>query len=520
MTDLRNDRRNERRRERYAEKKERADAIRVGENAMSNVARLDGFVSTVTGAGVSGVDKFKSYTFEARDDLSDELLECLYLDNDVAATVVERVVKDALRGGYGLTWTGSTDQEASDIVEAMEAKLNITAVLQQSRIYARLFGGGATFLGVNGNLKAERPEDGEVEFIRAVGKTDLEPAAWYADPAKQNFSRVAAYDYNIPSFSGLGVDAIATAPKRVELHESFTIPFYGILTTDERFRERGWGDSVLRRVYDALRQFEAAYQSVLHTLAENSIPVYKVEGLLHMLASENADLLQARFKLLNVGKSNYRAIVLGENESFERVNAPLAEAANVVQTAMQRVAGSAGMPMTILWGMSPAGMNATGQSDLEIWNGQVAQEQTLVLGPALLDLYRAILADPASPLNGNVPEDLEIKWPSLWTPSLQDEVNNYAQVAGADSANITSGVLKPEEIRIARSGRGQFPAIDVDAAIDALEAGSILEKELLENPPEPPPPGQFDPAPDEEEVPEGEEEEEKPVDEEEEDDDE
>lgn len=477
---LRTDNRNERRRERYAEQKQQRLDAQAGQNALRNAERMDGFVSQVTGAGITGVDKFKSYTFEAREDLSDETLECLYLDNDIAATVVERVVKDALRGGYGLTWGGSTDEQAADVVEFVEAKLNVTEVLQRTRIYSRLFGGGGTFIGATGNLKKPRQDEKEVEFLRAIADKDLRAAAWYANPAKANFSRVAIYDYQMPTFAVAAPGASVTSPsastaeRPVELHESYIVPFYGILTTDDRFRESGWGDSVLRRVYDALMQFEAAYQSVLHTLAENSIPVYKVEGLLTMLAAENADLLQARFSLLNAGKSNYRAIVLGENEEFLRVNAPLAEAANVVLSAMQRVSGAAGMPMTILWGMSPAGMNATGQSDLEIWNQQVAKEQSLILGPALLELYRIILSDPASPLNGAVPEDLEIKWPSLWTPSLQDEINNYAQVAGADAANIQSGVLMPEEVRLTRSGQGQFPAVDTAEDMDALEAGSIL----------------------------------------------
>jgi hypothetical protein len=211
-------------------------------------------------------------------------------------------------------------------------------------------------------------------------------------------------------------------------------------------------------------------------MAENSVPVYKVEGLLKMLASENAELLQARFALLNAGKSNYRAIVLGENEDFIRVNAPLAEAASVLGTSMQRVSGASGQPMTVLWGMSPAGMNATGQSDLEIWNQQVAKEQFLELGPHILEAYKTILADPESPLKGAVPEDLAVEFPSLWTPSLQDQVNNYAQVAGADVGYVTAQVLKPEQVAISRAKQKNtlFPSIDVDK----LEASLAEDRDM------------------------------------------
>jgi phage-related protein (TIGR01555 family) len=464
-----NEERNARRREQYAAKKQaRTDAQR-GANALRNVQHMDGFVSTTTGAGITGVDKFTSYSFEGRADLTDEILECLYLDNDIAATVVERAPKDALRGGYELMWEGASDQERNDVVEWAESEFNVTGVALRARIYSRLFGGGGVMQGSNGELEVERSEDAPVEFIRALASKDLIAAAWNADIGDQDYSTVEIYDYNTPSFKGIVNGKETTlGGARVQIHSSYILPFYGILTTDDRFRETGWGDSVLRRVYDALKQFEAAYQSVMHTLAENSIPVYKVEGLLNMLASENADLLQARFQLINVGKSNYRAIVLGENEEFLRVNAPLQEASNVVLAAMQRVAGAAGMPMTILWGMSPAGMNATGQSDLEIWNQQVAKEQSLVLGPVLLDLYRSLMAHPDSPVK--TPEDLSISFPSLWTPSLQDEVNQYAQIAGADMAYVSGGVLKPEEVALKRAAEGgKFPAIDTTGREEALE---------------------------------------------------
>jgi len=330
------------------------------------------------------------------------------------------------------------------------------------------------------------PEDAGVAFIRPIPGKDLRATSWNADIVDQEYSTVLTYDYQLPSFKGVGSSgdprayvSSPTADQRtgtIVVDGSYIIPLYGILTTDDRFRDNdGWGDSVLRRVYDALLQFEAAYQSVLHTLAENSIPVYKVEGLLNMLASENADLLQARFQLLNAGKSNYRAIVLGENEEFLRVNAPLQEAANVVQSAMQRVSGAAGMPMTVIWGMSPAGMNATGKSDLEIWNQQVHKEQNLEVGPVILETYRYLLRDPESPLGGEVPDDLHIEFPSLWTPSLQDQVNNYAQVAGADIGYVTAGVLKPEQVAVDRAKEPNtlFPTVP----LAQLEANLALDED-------------------------------------------
>jgi len=476
--------RNARRRALYAEKKQTRTDAQAGANALANVAALnlnlrsDGFISQTTGAGISGVDKFTSYTFSAAADLDDECLADLYRDNDIAAKIVELVTKDALRNGYSLESGDFSDGEAADIVEQVETEFKLTNAVERARIYGRLFGGGAVMIGSeSGKLTSQREDEKTMKFLRPVSRVDLTSASWDADVASKGYSRVLSYDYKTATFTGeVNGQPTTVGGEMIEAHTSYFAEFYGVLTTDKRFRElEGWGDSVLRRAYEAIKQFEAAYSAVLHALAESSVPVYKVEGLLRMLASENSDLLAARFALLNAGKSNYRAIVLGENEEFERVAAQLAEAANVVGAAMNRVSGASGMPSTVLWGQSPQGMNSTGTSDLEIWNQQVAKEQTLELGPVILDLYRAILSDPEGPTGGEVPDDLAVRFPPLLTPSIQDQVNNYAQVAGADVGYVTAQVLKPEEVALSRAKQKGtlFPSID----IDKLEAGLATDAE-------------------------------------------
>ena len=175
--------------------------------------------------------------------------------------------------------------------------------------------------------------------------------------------------------------------------------------------------------------------------------------------------------------------MLDNRESVERVEANLSQAASVVDSAMVRVAGAAGMPVTILFGMQPAGQNATGASDLENWNQQVASEQSLTLGPAIAKVYRYILAQPDSPTSGVVPDDLKVIFPAVETPSLQDQVNLYAQRAGADKVYYDMGSATAAEIAIKRAQEpgGQFPSVDL-AYLRELDE---MSKERLLNPPDP-----------------------------------
>lgn len=439
---------------------------------------MDGFISAITGAGFSA-DKFPSYQFSEVTELDQRTLEALYTDHDLAATIVERIVKDALRSGYELDWQGATDQQRRDVVDWAENEYQVTEEVRRARIYSRLYGGGAVFMGVDGLLENEAFMGSPISFLRATPSSELKGNRWFADPGDQNFGQVFEYLLTHAQFRpGIGeVD-----PSPVPLHHSRIIPFYGIRTTDaQQFRDKGWGKSVLHRVYDVLKKFDSSFDSVLHTLSEQSIPVYKVKALLDLLASENGELLAKRFELINVAKSSYRAVILDMEEVFERVEASLSQASNIVDSAMLRVTGAAGMPVTILFGREPAGQNATGKSDLENWNQQVASEQSLVLGPGIRKVFTWLLAQETAPLSVS-PEDLKVVFPAVETPTFQEMVNNYAQVAGADATYEAMGAVTASEIAIARAQSSElFPKVDLQFHRELDD----MSKERLLNPPEP-----------------------------------
>lgn len=437
---------------------------------------MDAFISAVTGAGYAS-DKFTSYSFSQVYDLDDQTLEALYTDHDLAATIVERVVHDALRSGYEINWKDATDDERRDVIDWAESSYTVTEEVKQARVWSRLFGGGGVFMGIDGTLESPAIQGGPVGFLRALPSTRLKGALYYSDIASQNYGQVEIYRHEQLRFN---IDQ--DIEPFVLIHESRIVPFYGVRTTDKQMiADKGWGKSVLHRVYDVLKKFDSSFDSTLATLAEQSIPVYKVKALLDLLASENGELLAKRFELINTAKGAYRAVILDMEESLERVEASLNQASDVVEAAMLRVSGAAGIPAVLLFGRSPAGQNATGASDLENWNQQVKSEQSLVLGPALRTIYEWLLSQEDSPVAG-VPENITIEFPAVETPSIQEQANLYQQIAGADSIYEGMGAASAAEIALKRSKSSPlFPGVD-RAYLQELDD---LRKEKLLNPPDP-----------------------------------
>ena len=80
------------------------------------------------------------------------------------------------------------------------------------------------------------------------------------------------------------------------------------------------------------------------------------------------------------------------------------------------LSGASRIPVTKLFGRSPAGMNATGESDLRNYYDYVDTLRENVLRP-ILERILPVLCMSAW---GAVPEDLDIIFPPLWMPTPRE----------------------------------------------------------------------------------------------------
>lgn len=297
---------------------------------------------------------------------------------------------------------------------------------------------------------------------------------WDADPTSPTYGTPEVYQWQQLSYSPSTEDdspnpiLVFTNRERLEI-------FQGVITTDQQFlRNKGWGDSIFRRIMEVLTKFDTAWGSVMTLLQDASQGVYKLNGLNEVLGSDQDVSLADRFRAIDLAKSVFKAIALdAENEDYQRIATPLTEMADVIEKAMIRMAAAAGMPVTVLFGDSPSGLNATGASDMRNYYDTIRADQKFSLGPAYERIYTRLLAQPGSPTGGDVPENLRIVWPSLWQMSPTEEAGLYQMLSQADAGNVASGILDPREAAIHRAQsatRWGFPRIDVGVRQEVLEA--------------------------------------------------
>lgn len=416
-------------------------------------ARLDSWASALTGLG--GVrDKTTSVGFGKSALLTPDTLDDLYTSDDMAATIVEAVIEDALSEGMEVQ-----GDESGDVARLLRQH-DAVEELAQAAIWGRLFGGGALFMGCkDADQAAPLGEDhGPLLYTMVLDRREMTPRTYYTDPTEQEFGRARTYTIS-------PMDTSAQAISGKEVHESRLLFFGGARTTKtQRSRNGGWDTSVLQRAYDTLRDASANWRSAVHAMADLSQSVYMIEGLVDMIAEGKKDDMLARMELTDMARSVARAVVVdAELEDFKTVgSANLSAVPSLLDIGFVRVAAAARMPVTRLMGKSPAGLNATGESDLEQWYRQVEVFRELILRPQALRLVKVVARTLGQPT-----DDLDVTFPPLWSMSEAETAALRKSVAETDQIYVNMGALLPEEVMLSRfGGDGYSMDTTVDLALD------------------------------------------------------
>lgn len=411
-------------------------------------AFTDAFRNVMTGIGTSR-SKLAYGEYVPDPILDFYTLESLYESNDLAETIVGKIVEDALRAPFTFkTHDANPDDDRDDVKAVMDRwrQLGGTQHVLTAGQLGRLKGAAGVILAVKGGGALSAPLDDETitELVKLIDwdAEDMTEFSWYPDGSCET------YMWNPPPQGG-------PTPAGVIVHETRLVKFPGAKTTARgRRRSKGWDQSVLQRVVNALRSFDGMFASTDAMFSDASQRIFKLKGLIASLAEADGSGaldVTSRLQMLDMQSSVNKAIMLdagdetgnGE-EDYSVIDRPtLGTLDGVMQVYLIRLAAAARMPLTVLLGMSPAGMDATGESDMILWFNSVDTYRRLVLEERILRLVRIVARSL-----GIDASTWEIEWPELARPKPLD-------VRTAEQMNVQSAVqlieaqvLVPEEVAL------------------------------------------------------------------------
>lgn len=449
---------------------------------LKNTLRLDSIMNVFTGLGDALHDRTKSNIFEPNRRLGDGEMSALYNDEPIGRLICELPGFDALRKGF--TVVVKDDNEGEDIgaqVKDYLTRLEVVSALAMGNDFDRAFGGAGVWVGLDdGATAASEPVNvnnvKSVLFLRVLDRRRLRP--WKIDDDTRSPT------YNKPIlWAVMPEEVFAADPESakglqpVELvHASRLIIFPGRNVSDDRkARNGGWGDSIFQACLNSLEHNATAWQTLAVLVTKASQGVIKVKDLAVMATSSDQGAVEARFRLLKMGRSVVRDLVIDAEESYEQTAPNFGNLPDVLYLCMFEVASAVQIPVTRLFGMSPAGMNATGESDARNWEDVVEALQTLRLEPRLRQLIDLVFLAKDGPTGGVPAESYEIAWEPLRQMTAAEQATLRKTVAETDAIYIDKEVLSPEEVAINRfraDGWSAETAVDLEVRQALLEAAA------------------------------------------------
>jgi phage-related protein (TIGR01555 family) len=444
----------------------------------------DGWVNPYTGFGTSRDRSTAGYY--ARDgQLYSQELKSLYYGDDICATIVDAPVEESFRNGYCLT--AKDKQLAEEFDKWTESELHLSEKLEEAETYARIYGGSLIVLGLDDGQTLDKPLNPNavksIDWMLTLDRRYAQPMSYYSDLGPKLGMPAS---YNISYYAG-------RSTKSFLVHESRCVRFRGVKVDFQRQAElAGWDQSVLQRPYDVLRKFAAGWDNAAAMLGDASQGIFKMQGLTELLSTKNESTkLADRMRAVDMTRSVTRSMVVDkEREDFTRVTQSFSGVPEMLDRFMQRLSAACKIPVSILMGRSAAGMNATGDLDVKSWEKQVAAYQKRSLTPRIREVLSLLQLAKDSPSKGKAIEKLETKWHPLSQPSTKEEADTRLAVANADAVYLDRDVYKPEQIAIARSGRGEWsmdaPEVDVEALEAAMQRAETFEDTPTPNTPQGP----------------------------------
>lgn len=436
--------------------------------------RSDGYVNLMNRYGTTK-DTTERYRFQPEPVIPDDLLTMYYEGNGLFAKIIDTPAEEAIKHGFSLD--GLKDQEIEDFYAEALDELDWEETAMTAIRWARLFGGSIVVMLVNDGRGLEEPLDWRnirsIDDLRVFDRSVIQPDYGsmfnYSpeDPFRTRGSRLGMPErYFVSSRYGSFI-----------VHDSRCLVFQnGILpenTSNSIYQL--WGIPEYVRIHRAIRDAEVAHGSATKLLDRSIQAVYKMKDLSAELATEEGETrVLRRLQTIDMARGLLNSITIdSEGEDYDFKTFQFSGVADVIDATCNFLSALTSIPQTILFGRSPAGMNSTGDADLENWYNFLERLQRRMIKKNLRYLLSVIFQAGVS--TGEVDEvpKIKITFNPLWSLSESEQADleskkAQTQLTRAQTAQlyIDKQVIDPSEVRKKLADSEEF---DVENMLDEYE---------------------------------------------------
>ena len=439
--------------------------------------RSDGYVNLLNKYGTSR-DSSSHYVFQADAITMDTQLTEAYEGNGLFTKIIDRPAEEAVKKGFDL---GIKDHDVLSFLADKLDELEWEQKASQALKWTRLYGGALMVMVINDGRNIWDPVDWQnvrgIEELRVYERPLVTPDYHSVKYGEPQF-------YTVSSITGT-----------FRVHKSRTLPFRnGVLPENSlNTQYRFWGIPEYYRIKRNLQETYTAHGNGVKLLDRCVQAIYKMKNLSGLLLTDDGEnQVLKRLNAIDMARGIINTMIIdADGEDYDYKQMSLSGVREIIDSTCTMLSAVTDIPQTILFGRSPAGMNSTGEGDMENFYSMVEGIQKLNLkanGRKLLDLifHEGVVT-------GQLQQKPKYKteFEKLWSLSEKeqaelDKMKADTEYVKAQTAQIyvELQVLNPEEIRAGLSKDDTFYVEDilsdedldfsgVESPISALESTNV-----------------------------------------------
>ncbi len=369
---------------------------------------------------------------------------------------------DMTREWIEFTTKGKSDKakKIQEIEERFE-ELDIQGLFRKAMMHDGFYGGGHIFIDLKGHDDTKLPivlDSRSIKKNSLRGFRNIEPM--WVTPVMWNSSRVELPSFYVPStWWALETEMHHTRLLQVISREVPDIlkPAYNFLGISLSQLIEPYVDRWLKTV-GGVNQMINNYSLIV--LATNMSSVLQ-DG------DNGADLLK-RLQLARAQGNNTGAFAIDKaTEDIKNVQVSLSELAALQQQALEHMAYPTHEPLVVLTGVTPSGLNASSDGEIEVYHDWNRAQQNAAIRPRLKQVLDIVQLD----MYGKIDKDIGFKFKPIKQITGEVLANIKKTEAEQNVAYIDAGVVLPQEVRekIARDEDSGFDNLDVERVPPELE---------------------------------------------------
>ena len=403
--------------------------------------RLDGWVNPLTGINFNSRSGSSYWSANKNYNLNQGTLDSMYSKDGISKRIIDIYPEEALRTFI------DADQRILEEFDRLKLKSKTFEGLRD----ARLFGGSVVVAFIDDGRSLEDELDYEnIDKLIHLKVFDRYKVTWFptdlvTDPLDE--------DYGMPLFYTIqNNNFVSSDSVQFKVHKSRLFRFAGDNTTDFcKKNNQGWDNSCMLSLYQSLQSFGESLGVAAEIVQGYLETVITIPGFSDLMRETDGELkVASRIEHINRTKGAFKTVYLSEGETYQKHVTNSHGLSEILDRVGEIISASCSIPVSVLFGRSPAGLNATGKQELDLMNNKIEEYRNNHIKPFFMWIFKIIEAQKSFISEAGTDLDFHWEFHPLVTLDEKKEAETRRLNAEVDRMYIDLGILDAETVRNGR----------------------------------------------------------------------